>query len=268
MADLILECRAYLRKGLSCRLVEEQRIVAEAVFALFAEEYASVNGAVGVDLGAVGQDEHHCAGKMSVALIQGNISQIVEKLLTVFGIVMSAAGIACGAYARLAVKRIDTEPRIVGQDRIAGEQPCAGGSLQPRVAHEAVGILVHIKLDMRLNGRKHFDIDRPETFSEKLQWLKLHNRRDEYTMMVDKLKVRDYISSAIGEEYLVPLIGAWDNPDDIDFASLPDKFVLKCNPNSGTGMCICKDKSSLDTEKVRRGLRKGLRQNYYDYSRE
>lgn len=61
-----------------------------------------------------------------------------------------------------------------------------------------------IKLDMRLNGRKHFDIDRPETFSEKLQWLKLHNRRDEYTMMVDKLKVRDYISSAIGEEYLVP----------------------------------------------------------------
>lgn len=87
-------------------------------------------------------------------------------------------------------------------------------------------------------------------------------------MMVDKLKVRDYISSAIGEEYLVPLIGAWDNPDDIDFASLPDKFVLKCNHNSGTGMCICKDKSSLDTEKVRRELRKGLRQNYYDYSRE
>lgn len=125
-----------------------------------------------------------------------------------------------------------------------------------------------IKLDMRLNGRKHFDIDRPETFSEKLQWLKLHNRRDEYTMMVDKLKVRDYISSTIGEEYLVPLIGAWDNPDDIDFASLPDKFVLKCNHNSGTGMCICKDKSSLDTEKVRRGLRKGLRQNYYDYCRE
>ena len=87
---------------------------------------------------------------MSFTLVQWNVPQIVEKLLTVFCIVMSATGIACGAYARLAVKRIDTEPRIVGQDRIAGEQPCAGGSLQPRVAHEAVGILVDIKLYMRL----------------------------------------------------------------------------------------------------------------------
>ena len=86
------------------------------------------------------------------------------------------------------------------------------------------------------------NLDNPTTFNEKLQWLKLYNRRPEYTIMVDKYKVRDYISEKIGDEYLIPLIGVWDNPDDIDFESLPNQFVLKCNHNSGLGLCICKDK--------------------------
>ncbi|WP_106460393.1 ATP-grasp fold amidoligase family protein [Anaerococcus sp. Marseille-P3915] len=108
----------------------------------------------------------------------------------------------------------------------------------------------------------------PTTFNEKLQWLKLYNRRPEYTIMVDKYKVRDYISEKIGDEYLIPLIGVWDNPDDIDFDSLPNQFVLKCNHNSGLGMCICKDKSKLDIKKVKRNLRKGLKQDYYLLGRE
>lgn len=112
------------------------------------------------------------------------------------------------------------------------------------------------------------DLENPKTYNEKMQWLKLYNRKAEYTMMVDKFKVRDYIEKKIGKEYLIPLLGVWDNPDDIDFETLPNQFVLKCNHNSGLGMCICKDKKKLDIAKVKEELKKGLRQNYYLIGRE
>lgn len=112
------------------------------------------------------------------------------------------------------------------------------------------------------------DLDHPETFNEKLQWLKLHDRNPDYTVMVDKFKVRDYIAQTIGEEYLIPLLGAWDDPDEIDFDTLPEQFVLKCNHNSGFGMCICKDKAALDRDKVKAELQKGLAQDYYLSGRE
>ncbi len=115
---------------------------------------------------------------------------------------------------------------------------------------------------------KSLNLDSPQTFNEKLQWLKLYNRKPEYTMMVDKYKVREYIAQELGEEYLIPLLGVWDNPDEIDFDALPNQFVLKCNHNSGTGMCICKDKSNLDIEKVKKELRKGLKEDYYLKFRE
>lgn len=112
------------------------------------------------------------------------------------------------------------------------------------------------------------DLDNPKTFNEKIQWLKLYDRRPEYTMMVDKYEVRKYIADKLGKEYLIPLLGVWDNPDEIDFASLPNQFVLKCNHNSGLGMCICKDKSALNIARVKEKLRKGLKQNYYLTARE
>ena len=112
------------------------------------------------------------------------------------------------------------------------------------------------------------DLSNPVTFNEKLQWLKLYDRRPEYTMMVDKYLVRDYIANKLGEEYLIPLLGVWDDPDDIDFDSLPGRFVLKCNHNSGLGMCICKNKSMLNIKKVKADLRKGLKQDYYLTGRE
>lgn len=86
--------------------------------------------------------------------------------------------------------------------------------------------------------------------------------------MVDKCKVREYIAETIGAEYLIPLIGVWDDPDDIDFYALPNQFAMKCNHNSGTGMCICKDKSQLNWTEVKKQLRKGLKQDYYLYGRE
>lgn len=115
---------------------------------------------------------------------------------------------------------------------------------------------------------KELNLENPVTFNEKLQWLKLYNRKPEYTMMVDKYKVREYIAQTLGEEYLIPLLGVWDDPDEIDFDALPDQFVLKCNHNSGLGMCICKDKSKLDIPKVKAELRKGLKQDYYLTGRE
>ena len=111
-------------------------------------------------------------------------------------------------------------------------------------------------------------LDSPITFNEKLQWLKLYDRRPEYTMMVDKYLVRQYIADKIGPEYLIPLFGVWNNPDEIDFGTLPPQFVLKCNHNSGLGMCICKDRSKLDIRHTKINLQKGMKQNYYLTSRE
>ena len=118
---------------------------------------------------------------------------------------------------------------------------------------------------------KQLNLDNPQTFNEKLQWLKLHNRKDIYTVMVDKYLVRDYIKEKLGEEYLIPLLGVYDKPEDIDFDKLPNQFVLKCNHNSGLGMYICKDKSKLtkrDFKKIRKELSKGLKEDYYLYARE
>ena len=112
------------------------------------------------------------------------------------------------------------------------------------------------------------NLESPLTFNEKLQWLKLYNRNPEYTIMVDKYKVREYITQKIGEQYLIPLIGVWDSPEEIDFSLLPDQFAMKCNHNSGLGMCICTDKSKIDIEKVKKELAKGLKQNYYLSCRE
>ena len=112
------------------------------------------------------------------------------------------------------------------------------------------------------------NLDNPVTYGEKLQWLKLHDRKDIYSTMVDKYRAKEFVSEKIGGEYVVPLLGVWDDPEDIDFDSLPDRFVLKCNHNSGKGMCICRDKEKLNIEKVKSELRKGLDENYYLYSRE
>lgn len=112
------------------------------------------------------------------------------------------------------------------------------------------------------------NLDNPQLFSEKLQWLKLHDRNPLYTQLVDKYRVREYIAEKLGEEYLIPLLGVWEDPDDIDFDALPDQFVLKCNHNSGTGMCICQDKSKLDYDAVRKELRKGLQEDFFLRARE
>ncbi|MCQ2554126.1 MAG: glycosyl transferase [Clostridia bacterium] len=112
------------------------------------------------------------------------------------------------------------------------------------------------------------DLENPKGYVEKLQWLKLYYHNPKMTVCCDKYLVRDYIKEVIGEEYLIPLLGVYDSPDEIDFDALPDRFVLKCNHNSGKGMYICKDKSKMDVEKVKAGLRKGLKEDYFLTGRE
>ena len=87
-------------------------------------------------------------------------------------------------------------------------------------------------------------------------------------MMVDKILVKDYVARVIGPEHIIPTLGTWDDPDEIDFSALPDQFVLKCNHNSGLGMCICKNKEELNISKLKKELKKGLKQNYYLLGRE
>lgn len=126
----------------------------------------------------------------------------------------------------------------------------------------------YLKLIYRLSIGKKLNLKDPSGFNEKIQWLKLNDRKQLYTTLVDKYAVRNYVKDRIGEKYLIPLLGHWKKPEDIDFDKLPEKFVLKCNHNSGLGMCICIDKSKLNINKVINNLNTGLKQNFYLTGRE
>ena len=126
---------------------------------------------------------------------------------------------------------------------------------------------LYLKIKYRLAMKKKLNLKTPQTFNEKIQWLKLYDRNPEYTKMVDKYEVRKYIAETIGEEYLIPLLGVWDKFDDIDFAKLPEQFVLKCTHDSG-GLVVCKDKSQFDINEARKKINKCLKRNYFWQSRE
>lgn len=125
----------------------------------------------------------------------------------------------------------------------------------------------YLSIAFRARMGKKLNLDNPKSYSEKLQWLKLYNRKPEYTDMVDKYKVKEYVSKIIGDEYIIPTIGVWDKFEDIDFNSLPDQFVLKCTHDSG-GLVICKDKKRLDIADARRKINKCLKHNFFYAQRE
>lgn len=115
---------------------------------------------------------------------------------------------------------------------------------------------------------RELDLENPKTFNEKLQWLKLYDRKPEYTTMVDKYAVRDIIAKTVGPEYVVPLVGGpWNSADEIDFNALPDQFVLKCTHDSG-GVVICRDKAKFDCDKARKKLARSLKHDFYLGGRE
>lgn len=125
----------------------------------------------------------------------------------------------------------------------------------------------YLKKLFRLKMGKELNLENPKTFSEKLQWLKLHDRKPEYTQMVDKAEVKKYVANLIGEEYIIPTLGVYDSVDEINFDALPNQFVLKCTHDSG-GLVICKDKSKLDIKLAKKRLAKNLKRDYYYQKRE
>jgi len=125
----------------------------------------------------------------------------------------------------------------------------------------------YLKMKYKLKMRKKLDLKNPKTFNEKMQWLKLYDRKPIYTKMVDKYEVREYIKEKIGEEYLIPLIGVYDSFDDINFELLPNQFVIKCTHDSG-GLVVCRNKEKLDLEKARKKINNSLKRNFYYYNRE
>lgn len=114
---------------------------------------------------------------------------------------------------------------------------------------------------------KPLNLDNPQTYNEKLQWLKLHDRRPEYTEMVDKYLAKSYVRERIGDEYIIPTLGVWDKFEDIDFGKLPNEFVLKCTHDSG-GLVICKDKRHFDYNAAKVKIKKCLKRNYFYVGRE
>ena len=124
-----------------------------------------------------------------------------------------------------------------------------------------LNLLYQVRMGEKLN------LKNPMTFNEKLQWLKLYDRKPGYTQMADKYEVRKYVADRIGDKYLIPLFGVWEDVDAIDFTMLPEQFVLKCTHDSGS-IIICKDKKVFDERIAREKIRKILKTNYFYPSRE
>ncbi len=124
-----------------------------------------------------------------------------------------------------------------------------------------------IKVVYKFRMGKKINLNNPETFNEKLQWLKLYDRNPKYTKMVDKYEAKQYVSSIIGEEYIIPTIGVYNNFEDINFEKFPKQFVMKCTHDSG-GLVICKNKSSFNVNNAKTKINKSLKRNYYYSGRE
>lgn len=114
---------------------------------------------------------------------------------------------------------------------------------------------------------RKLNLKNPKTFSEKLQWLKIYYKDPIMTKLVDKIEVREYIKKTLGEEYLFPIIGIYDKFEDIDFNCLPQKFVMKCNHDSGSYV-ICANKDTFDIQNAKNKINEHLKLNYYYYWRE
>lgn len=124
-----------------------------------------------------------------------------------------------------------------------------------------------LKWEYYYHFKRELNLDNPVNYTEKLQWLKLFDHNPEYTKMVDKYGVKEYVAQKIGSQYVIPSLGVWDSVEDIDFDGLPDQFVLKTTHDSG-GIIVCKDKSKLNITDAKQKLGYFLKRNYYARNRE
>lgn len=128
---------------------------------------------------------------------------------------------------------------------------------------------LYLQLKFRLEMGKKLHLKNPQTFNEKLQWLKLYNRKSEYTTMVDKYAVKQYIADKIGSEYIIPTLGVWNRVEEINWDCLPNQFVLKTtHGGGGGGVIICKDKKNFDIKEACKKLQKSLDCDIFINNRE
>lgn len=125
----------------------------------------------------------------------------------------------------------------------------------------------YLKIKWKLNMGNELNLVEPQTFNEKLQWLKIHDRKPCYSKLVDKYEAKVWAEKIIGEEYIVPNLGVWDTFDEIEFEKLPKQFVLKCTHDSG-GLIICRDKNKLDISQARKVVERSYKRNFYWSGRE
>lgn len=127
----------------------------------------------------------------------------------------------------------------------------------------------YVKLYYRFSMGKKLNLKNPQTFTEKLQWLKLYDHNPLYTTLVDKYAVKPWVAEKIGEQYIIPTLGVWDSFDEIEFDKLPDQFVLKTTHGGGSiGVVICKDKATFDKVEAKRKLEKSMKISGYEKHRE
>lgn len=133
----------------------------------------------------------------------------------------------------------------------------------------AISPLLSDKAYINITFKKKFghkpDLKHPKTLCEKIEWLKLNDRKPLYTDLVDKVKVKE-IAKSRGLN-VIPLIGVYDKFDDIDFDKLPNQFIIKTNHTSG-GFVVCKDKTTFDIKEAKKIINQSLKKNYYLFGRE
>lgn len=125
----------------------------------------------------------------------------------------------------------------------------------------------YLKLVYWIKTGKKLNLKNPITFCDKLNWLKLYDLHPEYTELVDKVTVREYVSKKVGKDICFPLLGVWEHYEDIDFETLPERFVLKCNHDSGS-VRIVSDKNKINHEELKKFFEFRLKMNPYAIGRE
>lgn len=126
---------------------------------------------------------------------------------------------------------------------------------------------VYLKMVFWIKNGKKLNLKKPTTFCDKLNWLKLHEQHPEYTKYVDKVLLHDVVKETLGEDICFKMLGYWENYDDIDFDSLPERFVLKCNHDSGS-VKIVKNKSEINHVEFRNFFENRLKMNPFYLGRE
>lgn len=164
------------------------------------------------------------------------------------------------------MRKVKTFIRLLLKDRKALRKRLAMAFGRSQISH-LMNDRKYLERQYKIYMEYPLNLDNPQKYNEKIQWLKLNDRNPKYTIMVDKYEVKKYIADMIGEKYIIPTIGVWDSFKKIDFDSLPGQFVLKCTHDSGS-VVICKNKEEFNYKYAKKKLNKGLRNNLFWWGRE